>query len=194
MAVLCKSLQNLDEEVVMAAYLLILVAVLTRVIPHAGWWNFTALTGGLLYFGARRSWREMFAPLVAVMATDYFLTVYTYHYPFHWRGYVVTWAWDLGAIALGWALLHTRTTFLRATLATILGPTSFFIIVDFAVWVGSSLYPHTLQGLIACYVAAIPFYGNDLVSTAIVLGAVLGVPALVRQMRRVQAQEALAGK
>jgi hypothetical protein len=178
----------------MAAYVLILVAVLTRVIPHAGWWNFTALTGGLLYFGARRPWREMFIPLAAVIATDCFLTIRVYHYAFHWEGYVVTWAWDLGAMALGWALLHARTTFLRAALATLIGPTSFFIIVDFAVWAGSSLYPHTLQGLIACYVAAIPFYGNDLVSTAIVLGAVLGVPALVRRMNESRAQVALAGK
>jgi hypothetical protein len=38
----------------MIAYLLLLVAVLTRVLPHAGMYNFTAVGGVLLYFGARR--------------------------------------------------------------------------------------------------------------------------------------------
>ena len=52
----------------MAAYLLLVVAVLTRLMPHPDWWNFTAVGGALLYFGARRSWREMLAPLAALMA------------------------------------------------------------------------------------------------------------------------------
>ena len=66
----------IENEVCMIAYLLLLVAVLTRVMPHAGWMNFTAVGGALLYFGARRSWREMLAPLAVLMATDYYLTVY----------------------------------------------------------------------------------------------------------------------
>jgi len=70
----------------MFAYVLLLLAVLTRVMPHAGWFNFTAVGGALLYFGARRSWREMAIPLVALMATDYYLTVYAYQYSFRWEG------------------------------------------------------------------------------------------------------------
>ena len=62
----------------MAAYLLLLVAVLTRVSPHAPWWNFTAVTGCLLYFGAKRPWREMLAPLAALITADCFLTVFKY--------------------------------------------------------------------------------------------------------------------
>ena len=50
-----------------------------------GWLNFTAVGGALLYFGARRPWREMLVPLAALMATDYFLTVYSYHYTFAWQ-------------------------------------------------------------------------------------------------------------
>ncbi len=58
----------------MPAYLLILVAIASRLLPHPDWLNFTAVGGALLYFGARRSWREMIAPLAALMATDYVLT------------------------------------------------------------------------------------------------------------------------
>ena len=56
------------------------------------------------------------------------------------------------------------------------------------------MYPHTLAGLMACYAAGIPFYRNDLASTAIVLGVAFGVPALVRRMNPAPAAEALAGK
>lgn len=175
----------------MPAYLLLLLAILTRVLPHHAMLNFTAVGGALLYFGARRSWREMLAPLAALMATDYFLTVYSYHYEFVWSAYVTTWAWAIAIMVLGRILLKSRTTWLRAGAAVVLGPTSFWLISNYAVWMVSShtvpvandMYAHTLSGLIACYAAAIPFYRNDLLSTAIVAGLAFGVPVLVRKAR-----------
>src|ERR1700691_4367646 len=166
----------------MFAYLLLVVAVLTRVLPHAGWLNFTALGGALLYFGARRSWREMLAPLAVLMATDYYLTVYAYHYSFRWQGYVPTWAWYVAAMALGQILLKARTTFVRVAAGALLGPTSFFLLSNYAVWAGGGMYPKTLGGLVACFVAALPFYRNDLISTALVAGVAFAVPALVRRL------------
>jgi len=178
----------------MAAYVLLLVAVLTRVLPHAGWWNFTAVGGALLYFGARRSWREMLAPLAVLMATDYYLTVFTYHYPFRWEGYAMTWAWYVAAMALGLILLRRRTTLLRVGAGVVLGPTSFFVLSNYAVWAGGGMYPHTLAGLETCLIAGVPFYRNDLISTAIVAGLAFGVPVLVRRTNEGHVAEALAGK
>src|ERR1700728_4994220 len=102
-----------EEEENMFAYVLLLVAVLTRVLPHAGWFTFTAVTGGLLFFGARRPWREMLVPLAVLIATDCYLTIAVYHYAFHWQGYITTWAWYLAAMALGQILLKSKTTFVR---------------------------------------------------------------------------------
>jgi hypothetical protein len=167
----------------MPAYLLLVLAILTRVVPHHGWMNFTAVGGALLYFGARRSWREMLAPLAALMVTDYCLTVYAYHYPFAWTGYVTTWAWYLAVMVLGMILLKSRTTWLRVGAGVLLGPTSFFLISNYAVWVGGDMYPRTLAGLVTCYAAAVPFYRNDLLSTAIVAGLAFGLPVLVRKAR-----------
>jgi hypothetical protein len=178
----------------MFAYLLLLIAVLTRLLPHAGWLNFTAVGGALLYFGARRPWREMLAPLAALMATDYCLTVFTYHYPFVWQSYMTTWSWYLAAMALGQILLSSRTTFVRVAAGVLLGPTSFFVVSNYAVWVGSGMYPRTLGGLGVCYMAAVPFYRNDLLSTALVSALVFGVPVLVRRLNLVPAPAALASK
>jgi hypothetical protein len=90
-------------------------------------------------------------------------------------------------MALGWILLHTRTTFLRVAAGVVLGPTSFFVVSNYAVWAGGDMYPHTMSGLMACYAAAIPFYRNDLISTAVVAGLAFGVPVLVRRMSRAHA-------
>jgi len=180
----------------MLAYVLILAAVLTRVLPHAGWWNFTAVTGGLLYFGARRPWREMLVPLAALMATDFYLTVFAYRYSFHWQNYVTTWAWYLMAMALGWILLRAKTTFMRGAAAAILGPTSFFVVSNFAVWAFDSFhsYPKTLAGLGACYLAGVPFYRNDLIATSLVLAGAFGTEALLTRVREPDAGVVLAGK
>jgi hypothetical protein len=166
----------------MPAYLLLLVAILSRLLPHAGWLNFTAVGGALLYFGARRSWREMLGPLAALMATDYVLTTYVYHYSFHWIDYAPTFVWYLAAMALGQILLHARTSVVRFTAAVLLGPTSFFVLSNFPVWYSSGMYPRTMQGLVACFVAALPFYRNDLLSTTLVAGLAFGVPILVRRL------------
>ena len=178
----------------MLAYALLLVAVFTRVLPHAGWMNFTAVGGALLYFGARRSWREMFVPLAVLMATDYYLTVYAYHYSFRWESYVITWAWYAAAMALGWILLSGRTTFARVTAGALLGPTSFFVVSNYAVWAGSGMYPHTPTGLETCFIAAVPFYRNDLISTAIVCALAFGVPVLLERTHLIPAKAAMAGK
>ncbi|MGA9061224.1 MAG: DUF6580 family putative transport protein [Terracidiphilus sp.] len=179
----------------MIAYLILLVAVLSRVLPHAGWWNFTAVTGGLLYFGARRPWREMFVPFAALIATDYYLTNFVYHYSFRWQDYAFNWIGLVAAMALGSILLRKRVTFARGAAGALLGPTSFFLVSNFGVWAsGFNGYPHTLAGLGTCYLAGVPFYRNDLAATSIVLALALGVPALVRRMNPGRAQEALAGE
>ena len=178
----------------MPAYLLLLAAVLSRLLPHAGLWNFTAVGGALLYFGARRSWREMFIPLAALMATDFALTTFVYHYNFQWQSYLITWGWYIMAMALGRILLHTRTSGLRFAAGALLGPTSFFVVSNFAVWTGGWGYPRTLGGLATCYVAGLPFYRNDLISTALVAGLAFGLPMLVHRWNQAQQQALLAGK
>jgi len=169
----------------MIAYLLLLVAVLTRITPHAGWLNFTAVGGMLLYFGARRSWREMLLPVAALAVVDYYLTVHVYAYDFVWSAYLVTWVWYAAAIALGRILLAKETTVLRAAAAVILGPTTFFLASNYSVWLGShfpgGMYAPGFGGLLTCFAAGLPFYGRDLVSTGLVVALAFGVPVVVRR-------------
>jgi hypothetical protein len=78
----------------------------------------------------------------------------------------------------------------------LLGPTSFFVLSNYAAWASGFAYPYprTLGGLGVCYVAGLPFYRNDLISTAIVAGLAFGVPVLVRRLSAAQGRVALAEK
>jgi hypothetical protein len=165
----------------MSAFLLVLFAVFTRVLPHAGWFNFTAVGGSLLFFGARRPMKQAVWALLPLMATDYFLTVYAYSYPFHVQSYLTTWLWYAAVLVLGSLLLKDRASAGRVVGGSLLASTSFFAISNYAVWVGSGMYTHTLGGLVACYVAALPFYRNDLISTLMVAGVAFGASALLHR-------------
>ena len=95
---------------------------------------------------------------------------------------------------LGCGLLHKRTSFWRVSAGVVLAPTSFFLLSNFAVWPGSDMYAHTLSGLLTCLAAGLPFYRNDLASTALVCAVAFGAPVLLRRMNVLPAREALAGK
>jgi hypothetical protein len=175
----------------MSAYLLILVALLSRVLPHA-WLNFTAVGAGLLFFGARRPLSQAIIPVGLLAATDYYLTVFVYNYPFHLASYLPTWTWYFAAIALGRILLRDRLSWGRGIAAVFLSSTSFFLISNYAVWAETGMYPHTFSGLWACFVAGLPFYRNDLLSTGIITASVFGLPVLLAQRFQVHARKSAA--
>lgn len=171
----------------MAAFFLIVAAVFSRIFPDPAWFNFTAVGGALLYFGARRPLRQLWIPVAALAATDYYLTTFYYGYAFHLSGYLLTWAWYAAVIVLGYILLSRKTSASRVAAGVAIAPTSFFLITNFAAWaMMPQLYPHTLAGLGLSYAAGLPFYRNDLLSTAIVAALAFGLPALARQMQHRQ--------
>lgn len=173
----------------MTAYLVLFAAVFSRLLPHlthSAGIGVTAVGGGLLYFGAKQNRWHAIAATLALMATDYYLTVFAYGYPFHVSHYLPTWAWYAGVCLMANATLSKQQSFLRVTGAVLASATSFFVISNFFVWAWSNMYAKSLSGLMACYVAAIPFYRNDLIATGMIAGILFGLPAVVRQMAEEQ--------
>jgi hypothetical protein len=174
--------------------LLLIAALATHVLPHP-WWNFTAVGASLLVWGARRSLLSAVIPVGLLALGDWYLTRFAYGYAFHVDQYLLTWAWYALVVVLGYRLLRGRPGFARTASATVLAPTSFFLVSNYAVWASpTSWYPHTLAGLETCYAAALPFYRNDLLSTGLVVGLVWGLPALAARMRPDAADHALLHK
>ena len=168
----------------MIAYLVLILAALSRFVPHAlhgTGMNFTAVGAGLLFFGSRRP-RWQAATAVAILAvTDFCLTRFVYGYPFQMREYFVTWAWYAAVCLLASGLLR-KVTVARVVAGVLASATSFFLLSNIVVWFGSGMYPHSASGLGACYVAALPFYANDLISTGVLSAALFGLPVLAAKL------------
>ncbi|HEY0795815.1 MAG TPA: DUF6580 family putative transport protein [Acidisarcina sp.] len=165
----------------MVSYLLVMFAVASHVLPHA-WISFTAVGGSLLYFGARRPLGQAVLPVAALMVSDYYLTVHVYNYPFAVSFYLLTWLWYAAVIVLGKVLLGKRTSIGRVAIGVLASSTSFFLLSNFAAWATPGMYVHNATGLMTCYAAALPFYRNDLLSTALVAGLVFSFPFLQKQL------------
>lgn len=57
---------------------------------------------------------------------------------------------------------------------------AFFAVSNFAVWAFSGMYPHTWQGLAACYVAALPFLDKTVLGDLVWTGVLFGGAWLVQ--------------
>ncbi len=158
---------------------LLIAALASHVLPHP-WWNFTAVGGALLVWGARRPVWTAILPVALLAGADWYLTRFVYSYDFHVSAYVVTWLWYAYAILLGRLFLRGQPGFARVIGAGVLSSTSFFLASNYAVWaMPGSWYPHTPVGLETCFAAALPFYRNDLFSTLLIVGLVFGLPVLL---------------
>jgi hypothetical protein len=146
-------------------------------IPHA--WHFTPLAASLLFFGARGSRRQMWVPLVLMVAADIVLTKFIYSYPLSWEQLIV-WAWYAAILWLG-TNLREKSGFWRVVGAAVISSISFFLISNFAAWLSMpGLYPRTFNGLMMSYTAGIPFFRNTAESDLFFSLAFFGAPVLVQ--------------
>lgn len=182
----------------MAAYVVLILAVLSRFLPHAlhtPAWGVTALGGGLLFAGSRwdrtSRWQAALAVL-AIAASDWVLTTSVYGFPFHVSAYVATWAW-YGLLCLAASTwLYRKASATRVVTAALASSTGFFLLSNGMVWASGTMYPHTTAGLTACYAAGLPFYRNDTLSTIAVCGILFGLPAFVRRINAATGHSGIA--
>jgi hypothetical protein len=77
-------------------------------------------------------------------------------------------------VAIGFSLRKKRTVS-NILVASVSSSVLFFVITNFAFWYTGALYPMSLTGLGACFIAAIPFFQytliGDLVYTGLFFGA-----------------------
>jgi len=139
----------------------------------------TSVSAALLYFGARGSRKNAWIPWVLCVVADVVLTRVVYSYPLTWDQ-LVTWAWYAGALGLGMTLRNSNG-WLRIGSVSLLSTLTFFVVSNFAVWASyHTLYAATFQGLVYCYVAAIPFLRHTLVADMVFTAIFFGIAVLLR--------------
>jgi hypothetical protein len=152
-------------------YITFVVAVLTRFLVNSHLPGFSPVFGALLFSGAYLRKRDaIWFPVVVLGVGDWLLTTQIFHMEVRW-GHAITLA-AFAAMALIGRFLRQNHSPLRFLGCAISASTAYFLISNFGVWIGWGLYPHTREGLIACYAAALPYYRTSLLST-LVGGAVL---------------------
>jgi len=139
---------------------IIVAAAFSRLIPHAP--NFTPIGALALFAGAKFEGRLMaFAvPVAAMLLSDAALGFYFYYdMPAVYASFLLTVL--MGRCLRRWSQNPNASSIAAAS---VLSATVFYVLTNFSVWLGSGLYPHTVTGLLTCYVMAIPFFGNTLAS------------------------------
>src|SRR6266852_5359920 len=144
---------------------IVMAAALSRLIPHPP--NMTSVAAVALFGGAYFSDRRLafLVPLAALFLSDLVLGFYD-HMEVVYSSFALI-------VCVGLWLQKNRSA-LHIACAALVSSVLFFLLTNFGVWAFDSLYPRTLDGLIACYVAAIPFFRNtlqgDILYTLILFG------------------------
>jgi hypothetical protein len=155
------------------ATFLVVIGVALRVIPHP--MNFAPVAAISLFAGATFDRRRdaFLIPLVTMLIGDVLRQLMTGQglhslMPVLYATFVLI-------TFVGVLLREQRTRPFVVAGGAVASSTLFFLISNFAMWTISVEFPRTLQGLGACYIAGIPFFGrtlaSDLFFTALLFGA-----------------------
>ena len=144
-------------------------------------WNLTPVGALELFAGARlRSRAAYLVPLAAMAISDLLLVRLLGNInmsAFSW-GTPVIYAAFLIEVAFG-RLLRNRPSAWWVGAAAVLGATQFYLLTNFAVWLGDGVaYPRSAAGLAECYVAGWPFYRNMLLGNLLYSGLFFGLYAV----------------
>ena len=144
-------------------YLKISIGVLialsaSRFVPHPP--NFTSLIALSFYVPALLGKKYISIPIIAFAITDIFIG-------FH---QIIFFTWGSILIISFLSFYFKNSVILRISGAMI-GATIFFVFSNFGVWLMGS-YGYTFEGLLACYILAIPFFAYSFLSTFIFSGLI----------------------
>lgn len=173
----------------MLAYVFVVAVIAARVLfrPLA----FAPVAPALLFFGSRLPRRMFWIPVALLTAADLYFTFAVYNEGLK-ADQVLTSIWYVAILFLGNALLKGTVKPLKLAAAALSASVSFFVLSNFAVWAVWPTYPKTVAGLMACYVAAIPFFRNQFASDVIFTAIMFAVPAVITAISRKHSADHIA--
>jgi len=166
------SATTLRQDLLLALFLVVLCVVM-RLLPHAS--NFSPVAAAALFAGMtlKARWLAITVPLAAMLIGDIFLESYG------WKMMAVVY----GALALP-AVIGMFARKARVAYVAIGGALAasliFYATTNFAVWALSTLYTPDFNGLLECYVAALPFLKYTIAGDLFWSVALFGGAALLR--------------
>ena len=146
-----------------------IAAVLLRLVPHPA--NFAAIAALALFTGVyctKFSKWWLLAPLGAMVVSDIFIGTYD------WR--IMAAVYGSFLIAGGIGIVVARYKSMGSVLlSSVAVSVVFYLTTNFAVWMFGTLYPLNLEGLMASYIMALPFFRNTLLGNLFFVSVFFGV-------------------
>ncbi|MDN5870403.1 MAG: hypothetical protein L0H73_06750 [Nitrococcus sp.] len=163
---------------------IMLATMAARLLPHLP--NFTPIEAVALFGGACVADRRLalLLPLLALLLSDLLLGFIVYGYGLVYSGMAFVYASVALITALGMWQLQRRATAPRIGACALGAASLFFIVTNFGTWLTSGLYPHNASGLLACYLAGLPFFHYTLAGTLGYTTLLFGGLALARRHAR----------
>lgn len=133
--------------------------------------NFSPL-GAVGLFGAAyfaKKWQAFLIPIAVIFLSDLFINnvvLHQYYPEFTW--FYEGFYWQYGSyllITLMGIFLFKKINTSRVLAGALLSTVLFFVISNFGSWATGVMYPKTLDGLVASYIAGIPFIKGTLMGT-----------------------------
>ena len=165
--------------------IIILLAAFTRIMPHPP--NFSPMAAIGLFGAAHfaKKWQAFFIPLIGIWVSDLVINNYVYsssssnivwfYSGFYWQyiSYIL--------IIFAGLFIFNRGISLTKTFGGMISSSGiFFLVSNFGVWAGGTMYPKNFGGLITCYAAGVPFIHNTIISDVLFTTVLFGTYYLLQ--------------
>lgn len=143
----------------------IIAGAFMRLIPH--WPNLTPIAAMALFGGAymSRKYLAFIIPMAAMLVSDLFLGFHSSMIAVY-IGFAIT-------VSLG-IMISKNVKVVSVLGASLLSTVIFFLLTNFAAWLGNPLYPQSFTGLLESYTAGLMFFNDGSYGISFFLNSVLG--------------------
>ena len=165
--------------------IIILLAAFTRIMPHPP--NFSPMAAIGLFGAAHfaKKWQAFFIPLIGIWISDLVINNYVYsssssNFVWFYSGFYWQYMSYILIIFAGLFIFNRGISLTKMFGGMISSSGIFFLVSNFGVWAGGTMYPKNFGGLITCYAAGVPFIHNTIISDVLFTTVLFGTYYLLQ--------------
>ena len=165
--------------------IIILLAAFTRIMPHPP--NFSPMAAIGLFGAAHfaKKWQAFFIPLIGIWVSDLVINNYVYsssssNFVWFYSGFYWQYISYILIIFAGLFIFNRGISLTKTVGGMISSSGIFFLVSNFGVWAGGTMYPKNFSGLITCYAAGVPFIHNTIISDVLFTTVLFGTYYLLQ--------------
>ena len=153
--------------------------------PHPP--NFSPMAAIGLFGAAHfaKKWQAFFIPLIGIWVSDLVINNYVYsssssNFVWFYSGFYWQYISYILIIFAGLFIFNRGISLTKMFGGMISSSGIFFLVSNFGVWAGGTMYPKNFSGLITCYAAGVPFIHNTIISDVLFTTVLFGTYYLLQ--------------